>query len=136
MTLTEYINAMSFGIIYGLGGNADECTQMSMEKTYNTKPFYLPRVFCKDGFNISIQIHNGSYCRSENGIRTFGIDWKLVEWGYPSQPIDGEKYMSENTETTSSVGGYVPVELMEELIEEHGGIDLQTTLQKKMECLS
>lgn len=136
MTLTEYINTMAFGIIYGLGGNAIECTRMSMEKTYNTKYFYLPRIYCKDGFSISIMIDNGHYCGSEIGIRTFGIDWKLVEWGYPSQPIDGEKYMSENTETTSSVGGYVPVELMEELIEEHGGIDLQTTLQKKMDVLS
>lgn len=135
MTLTEYINTMSFGIIYGLSGNAVECTQMSMEKAYEKNFFILPRVFCKDGFSISIQIDNGHYCGSENGIRKFGIDWKLVEWGYPSQPIDGEKYMSENTETTSSVGGYVPVELMEELIEGHGGIDLQTTLQKKMECL-
>lgn len=135
MTLTEYINTMAFGIIYGLGGNAIECTQMSMEKVYDDKYFHLPRVYCKDGFNISIQITHANYCGSENGIRTFGIDWKLVEWGFPSQPIDGEKYMSENTETINGVGGYVPVELMEELIEEHGGIDLQTTLQKKMECL-
>lgn len=136
MTLTEYINAMSFGIIYGLGGNAVECTQMSMEKAYEKNFFILPKVYCKDGFNISIQIHNGSYCGSENGIRKFGIDWKLVEWGFPSQPIDAEKYMSERAETINGVGGYVPVELMEELIEEHGGIDLQTTLQKKMDVLS
>lgn len=135
MTLTEYINTMAFGIIYGLGGNAIECTQMSMEKAYNTKPFHLPRVYCNDGFSISIQMDNGHYCGSENGIRKFGIDWKLVEWGYPSQPIDGEKYMCEDAETINGVGGYVPVELMEELIEEHGGIDIQTTLQKKMECL-
>lgn len=136
MTLTEYINTMAFGIIYGLGGNAVECTQMSMEKTYNTKHFHLPRVYCNDGFNISIQIDNGHYCVSENGIRTFGSDWKLVEWGFPSQPIDAEKYMSERAETINGVGGFVPVELMEELIEEHGGIDLQTTLQKKMDVLS
>lgn len=135
MTLTEYINTMAFGIIYGLTDNAIECTQMSMETTYDKKFFILPSVFCKDGFNISIQIHNGNYCGSENGIRKFGIDWKLVEWGFPSQPIDAEKYMSEDSETTTSVGGYVPVELMEELIEEHGGIDLQTTLQKKMDSL-
>ena len=135
MKLTEYINTMAFGIIYGLTDNGIECTQMSMEKVYDDKYFHLPRVYCKDGFSISIQICKSSYSGSENGIRTFGIDWKLVEWGFPSQPIDGEKYMSEDTETTTSVGGYVPVELMEELIEEHGGIDLQTTLQKKIDSL-
>lgn len=135
MKLTEYINTMAFGIIYGLTDNGIECTRMSMEKVYDDKYFHLPRVYCNDGFSISIQICKMSYSGTENGIRTFGIDWKLVEWGFPSQPIDGEKYMSENTETTTSVGGYVPVELMEELIEEHGGIDLQTTLQKKMDSL-
>ena len=135
MKLTEYINTMAFGIIYGLTDNGIECTQMSMEKVYDDKYFHLPTIFCNDVFSISIQICKMSYSGSENGIRTFGIDWKLVEWGFPSQPIDGEKYMSEDTETTTSVGGYVPVELMEELIEEHGGIDLQTTLQKKMDSL-
>jgi len=130
MTLTEYINTMAFGIIYGLTGNAIECTRMSMEKVYNNNYFHLPKVYCKDGFNISIQVTKGDYCASENGIRTFGIDWKLVEWGFPSQPIDAEKYMCESGDTINGVGGYVPVELMEELIEEHGGIDLQTTLQK------
>ena len=135
MKLTEYINTIAFGIIYGLTDNGIECTQMSMEKVYDAKYFHLPRVYCNDGFSISIQICKMSYSGSENGIRTFGIDWKLVEWGFPSQPIDGEKYMSEDTETTTSVGGYVPVELMEELIEEHGGIDLQTTLQKKMDSM-
>lgn len=135
MKLTEYINTMAFGIIYGLTDNAIECTQMSMEKVYDDNYFHLPRIFCNDGFSISIQICKSSYSESENGIRTFGIDWKLVEWGFPSQPIDAEKYMCESSETTTSVGGYVPVELMEELIEEHGGIDLQTTLQKKIDSL-
>lgn len=136
MKLTEYINTMAFGIIYGLTDNGIECTRMSMENVYDNNYFHLPRVFCKDGFSISIQICKSSYSGSENGIRKFGIDWKLVEWGFPSQPIDAEKYMCESSETTTSVGGYVPVELMEELIEEHGGIDLQTTLQKKMNVLS
>ena len=135
MKLTEYINTMAFGIIYGLTGNGIECTQMSMEKVYDNNYFHLPRVYCKDGFSISIQICKSSYSGSENGIRKFGIDWQLVEWGFPSQPIDGEKYMSEDSETTTSVGGYVPVELMEEVIEEHGGIDLQTTLQKNMNSM-
>lgn len=136
MTLTEYINTMAFGIIYGLTDNGIECTRMSMEKVYDNNYFHLPRVYCKDGFNISIQICQSSFSGSENGIRKFGIDWKLVEWGFPSQPIDAEKYMCDGSETTNSIGAYVQIELMEELIEEHGGIDLQTTLQKKMDVLS
>lgn len=91
---------------------------------YEKGGFYIPRIYCKDGFNISIQISNYSYAGSENGIRTYGMDWKLVEWGFPSQEIDAEKYNAEDPEhTMNTVGGYVPIELMEELIAEHGGLD-------------
>ena len=76
-------------------------------------------------------MHQGNYCASENGTRTFGLDWKLVEWGFPSEPIGGKKYKAESVPTTESVGGYVEIELMDELCEEHGGIDLAKTLQEE-----
>lgn len=124
MLVSEFVNTMVFGM---LKGTERECTQMS--NTYDRNLFYLPRVYCKDGFNISIQVNQGNYCASENGTRTFGLDWKLVEWGFPSEPIDGEKYNAEDKEnTTNSVGGWVDVKLIDELCEEHGGLDLQTTL--------
>jgi hypothetical protein len=107
----------------------NKCTQMSMQEVYDTQHFLLPRVFCNDGFNISIQVNHGNYCASENGIRSFGLDWKLVEWGFPSEEIDAEKFNAEDTTTTGSVGAYVEIELMEELINKHGGIDLMKTLQ-------
>jgi hypothetical protein len=128
MSLSEFINTMTFGMLKGcLGYN--KCTQMSMQEAYDTQHFFLPRVFCTDGFNISIQVNHGNYCASENGTRSFGLDWKLVEWGFPSEEIDAEKFNAEDTTTTNSVGGYVEIELMEELINKHGGIDLMKTLQ-------
>ena len=102
-----------------------------MSNVYDNEFFFLPRIYCKDGFNISIQVHQGNYCASENGTRTFGLDWKLVEWGFPSEYIDGKKYKAESSPTTESVGGYVEIELMDELCEEHGGIDLAKTLQEE-----
>lgn len=107
------------------------CTQMSNEDIYEREMFFLPNVYCHDGFNISIQVHNGSYCASENGVQRYGNDWKLVEWGYPSMPIDGEKYHADDTnDTTETVGGYVGVSLLQELMDEHGGIDMDTTIIK------
>ena len=128
MTLSEFINTMTFGMLKGNLGY-DRCTQMSMQEAYDEICFFLPRVFCADGFNISIQVNHGNYCASENGTRSFGLDWKLVEWGFPSEGIDAKKFNAEDTTTTGSVGAYVEIELMEELINKHGGIDLMKTLQ-------
>ena len=126
MLASEFVNTMVFGM---LKGTERGCTQMS--NVYDNRFFFLPRIYCKDGFNISIQVHQGNYCGSENGIRTFGLDWKLVEWGFPSEHIDGKKYKSESSPTTESVGGYVEIGLIDELCEEHGGVDLAKTLQEE-----
>ena len=130
MKLAEFVNTMTFGIVMGIRN--DESTFEKMSDTYARNYFFLPRVFCVDGFNISIQVNNGNYCGSENGTRTFGTDWKTVEWGFPSEDIDPEKYYAENEDTITTVGSYVPMNTMEELIEEHGGIDLQRTLKEHM----
>ena len=127
MLASEFVNTMVFGMLKGM---ENRCTQMS--NVYRRNFFFLPRIYCKDGFNISIQVHNGNYCGSENGTRTFGLDWKLVEWGFPSSEIDGEKYNAEDDDdTTNSVGGYVEIGLIDELCEEQGGIDLAKTLQEE-----
>lgn len=126
MLVSEFVNTMVFGMLKGM---ANDCTQMS--NTYDRNYFFIPRIYCKDGFNISIQVNRANYCASENGTRTFGLDWKLVEWGFPSSHIDGKKYNAESSPTTESVGGYVEVGLIDELCEEHGGIDLAKTLQEE-----
>lgn len=126
MLASEFVNTIVFGMLKGM---ERECTQMS--NIYQNKFFFIPRIYCKDGFNISIQVHQGNYCASENGTRTFGLDWKLVEWGFPSEDIDEEKYNAESSPTTESVGAYVEVGLIDELCEKHGGVDLAKTLQEE-----
>ena len=136
MTLSEFVNTMSFGILMGVRN--DNVTTESMTEKYANNFFFLPRVYCKDGFNISIQVNNRNYCASENGTREFGVNWKEVEWGFPSERIDGEKYnaeeyhWNEDCDTRNTVGGYVSVELLDELLNEHGGIDLQKTLTEHL----
>ena len=130
MLVSEFVNTMVFGM---LKGTERGCTQMSTK--YEESFFLLPRIFCKDGFNISVQVNSSNYCGSENGVRTFGLDWKLVEWGFPSKHIDGKKYNAESSPTTESVGGYVEIGLLDELCTEHGGIDLQKTLSEEYKKL-
>ena len=58
-------------------------------------------------------------------------EYKPLGW-IGSEPIDGEKYHAEDKDnTTDSVGGYVEVGLIDELCEEHGGVDLAQTLQEE-----
>jgi hypothetical protein len=130
MLVSEFVNTMVFGIL--MGEKREEVTLESMSEKYDNRIFFLPRIVCKDGFSISVQVHNGNYCESENGTRTFGLDWRLVEWGYPSEGIDAKKYNAElygTDDTTKSIGAYVEIGLMDELCEEHGGMDLQQTLR-------
>lgn len=132
MLASEFINTMFFGMVYGDTTRNALPTMENLSTFYNRRTYHLPRVYCKDGFNISLQVSNGNYCESENGTRTFGLNWVEVEWGYPSKHIDAEKYNAEQHPTTESVGGYVDVKLIDELCEQHGGIDLETTLAKQM----
>lgn len=130
MSVKEFVNTSMVIMVQSQINNASKPTMKKMEEAYNKYLPCLPRIYAKDGFNISVQCRNGNYCASENGTRTFGFDWKLVEWGFPSEPIDGKKYNAEEEEnTTETVGGYVPMEDIEFLIKEHGGFDLETTLK-------
>ena len=126
MTVREFINVYVFAT---LANKMDKNTRDSMSASYQNEFFFIPRVYAKDGFNISIQAHHGNYCASENGTREFGLDWHNVEWGFPSAEIDAVKYNAEDENNTmGTVGGYVNIALIEELVNEHGGFDLPTTL--------
>lgn len=79
-----------------------------------------PRIECADGFSISVQASVHHYCTP----RINGADnYEAVELGFPSMEdsliMD---YAEEPVEPTETVYGYVPVELVNELIDKHGGI--------------
>ena len=78
-----------------------------------------PRITCKDGFNISVQAHAGSYCtRDDSGSPTH------VECGFPSTaPKTAElRRFAEHNGFTETVYGWVPVEVVQAELDAHGGI--------------
>jgi hypothetical protein len=82
-----------------------------MYKTY-------ARVFCSDGYNVSIQAGGGKYChpRDDHGPYT------EVELGFPSfadAMLDG--YAEDPQRPTDTVYPYVPVGVVRDLIVKHGG---------------
>ena len=78
-----------------------------------------PRVHCADGFSVSVQASQFHYCRPR-------IDsaekYNAVELGFPSAADDLIIDYAEDNSYTDTVYGYVPVEVVDKLIEKHGGI--------------
>lgn len=80
-----------------------------------------PRVVCTDGFSISVQASENHYCEPrENFLK----EYKTVELGFPSEeePLIAD-YADNSTELTNTEYGYVPTELVDKILEKHGGID-------------
>ena len=79
-----------------------------------------PRLYCNDGYSISVQASAFHYCSPRlNGLQ----EYKSVELGYPSAEDELiNEYAEDCMNYTETVYGYVPIEIVEKLIEKHGGI--------------
>ena len=79
-----------------------------------------PRLYCNDGYSISVQASEFHDCYPQlNGVQ----DYESVELGFPS--VEDElinEYAEDCMNYTETVYGYVPIEIVEKLIEKHGGI--------------
>ena len=77
------------------------------------------RVFCSDGYNVSIQAGDGKYCHPRDDYGPY----TEVELGFPNQPdpmLDG--YAEDgNADPTDTVYPYVPVRIVRDLVVKHGG---------------
>ena len=79
-----------------------------------------PRICCKDGFSISVQ--GGTefhYCIPRKHCNQYDE----VELGFPSaaDPLL-EDYAEDPSDPTGTVYDYVPIEVVESLVEKHGGM--------------
>ena len=80
---------------------------------------FAKRITCKDGFSLSVQATHGAYCSPRENLGP----WYEVEVGFPSsEPELIMSYAEQPEKPTDTVYGYVPIELVEQLIELHGGI--------------
>ena len=76
-------------------------------------------ITCKDGFKISIQASMGHYCSP----RRNGATYTTVELGYPSSPEPLiKKYAEETHDLTNTVYGFVPVDVVQQVLDKHNGI--------------
>ena len=78
------------------------------------------RLFCKDGFSISVQAGKEFYCAPHED-RADGV-FETVELGLPSSvEEDILPYAESKKAPTKSVYPFVPVEVVEAVIRKHGG---------------
>lgn len=96
--------------------------------SYNNTYFFCPRIHCNDGFSISLQIHNGNYCSSENGYRTLGHTMESVEFGFPNQDEELLKEYAEEPDNLKHTVGQLPIDIAQQIIDKHGGIDWDKTV--------
>lgn len=76
------------------------------------------RITCVDGFSLSVQATHGAYCRPRDNIGP----WYQVEVGFPSAKPDLIfDYAEDQDNPTQTVYGYVPIGMVQQLIDLHGG---------------
>jgi hypothetical protein len=78
-----------------------------------------PRIHCADGLSLSVQAGCAAYCAPRNATGP----WYMVEVGYPSAECPELcQWIANPEKPTDTVYGYVPISVVEKLIESHGGI--------------
>jgi len=96
--------------------------------TFNSEKEYQTRnpIICNDGFEISAQGSIGHYCSP----RMHTNRYLSLELGYPSQKDNLIiKYAEDKKNLCNTVYGWVPIEIVEELIKKHKGIDIDKTFK-------
>ena len=83
-------------------------------------PGIRPCMKCADGFSISVQASEFHYCKPRVNKAD---NYESVELGLPNavEPLIME-YAENPDDPTKTVYGWVPVEIVDKVIEKHGGI--------------
>jgi len=94
-------------------------------KTHSDKCYNIrPTIFCKDGFNMSVQGSESHYCSPRINTTLYSE----MEIGFPScKERMLMKYAEDSKQPTDTVYGYVPISIIEKVIKKHGGIDTERT---------
>lgn len=81
--------------------------------------FICPRAVLEDGFELSIQASKNHYCSPRIDDAD---EYSSFEIGYPSEEVKSLKEYAENGSESCSVYTFVPVEIVNKILEDHGGI--------------
>jgi len=89
-----------------------------------------PRIFCKDGFSVSVQHSTYHYCNAYWNTEELH-NYETVELGFPSEAVkQWMKYAEDSKHPKKTVYSNVPLEEVEIVLNEHGGIDYEGSIAK------
>jgi hypothetical protein len=117
---------VSYGYNWGFGGFVD-----------TTMPTHRTRIILVDGESVSVQASETHYCAprqtiSVGELKQFNVPYYEYEIGFPSFKADEwMEYAEQPEQPTETVYGYVPVSVVQAVIDSHGGIDVDATLAFK-----
>ena len=86
-----------------------------------------PPIICNDGFKFSVQASKGHYCAPRRMIEDENETYYEAEIGYPSEVEPLIMEFAEEPVYTNTVYPYVPTSIIEQVLEKHGGIDVEKT---------
>lgn len=87
-----------------------------------------PELVLNDGFKMSVQASSGHYCSPRQNQKVYSS----VEIGFPSEEeMLIFEYAENKNGLTQTVYGWVPCEVVDEVIEKHGGINIEETFKQK-----
>lgn len=98
-----------------------------VEVTYNESDWHVrKRIVCNDGFSMSVQGNKGAYCSPRSSER----EYDTMEIGYPSEKEELIMEYAESPDNpTGTVYGYVPVSVIQQVIDKHNGISFKQTMR-------
>ena len=104
--------------------NLQEFTKKTMVKMeYGCRP----QIVCNDGFKMSIQGGVGLYSEPREMVDRYSS----MEIGFPSEEEALIlEYAEDYDRPTETVYGWTPVSVIQEVIDKHGGIDVDKTFEK------
>ncbi len=102
---------------------------------YENAHFQMMRIHAMDGWNVSLQINAFNYCSTEAGYRKFGFNWEEVEWGMSSEHEPDLDEYAEIAGNSSDSVGRIPIDVIQGIFDNHGGIDWEKTLSLER-CLA
>ena len=76
----------------------------------------VPPIVCNSGLQMSVQASRHHYCTPRNDVGP----WTHVEIGFPNKDLPEIAEYSDGED--SSVYGWVPIGLVEKIVEDNGGI--------------
>ena len=108
MTFRDWLNKQT----------VDRCNRVKNGISLITKNYLFDELELNDGLSLSVQASDGHMCSPRETIKD-GSEYEEVEVYSHGIYVNELIHFCSETEFTY---GYVPVELMEELVEKHGGI--------------